>query len=254
MVTKKTKAVILATGLVGVLLISPITFAKNTKDKIKVASVVAETEATESQKLEIVDTDGLSMESIVGTNKIVCETDVQSNDSEIVEPETFVSVAEIDITTEEITTEVTETTEVVEDTTEVVEETTEVVEDTTEMVEEQTETADISDVDTVFGYQLQYSAPYYVCDEPLTDWMGVKYFNEHKETYYSELVLPGEGLDIPGRHVADDGTIRDADGYIVVASDLNYLPRYSVVLTSLGPAKVYDTGCAYGTIDIYVHW
>ena len=84
--------------------------------------------------------------------------------------------------------------------------------------------------------------------------MGVKYYNGHRETWYSQKVLPGSGLKIPGRHVADDGTIRDGDGYIVVASDLSYLSRGSVVMTSLGPGKVYDTGCAYGTIDIYVNW
>ena len=84
--------------------------------------------------------------------------------------------------------------------------------------------------------------------------MGVKKFEGHRETWYSQKVLPGGGLKIPGRHVADDGTVRDGEGYIVVASDLSYLSRDSVVLTSLGPGKVYDTGCAYGTIDIYVNW
>ena len=107
---------------------------------------------------------------------------------------------------------------------------------------------------TVDGIALQYSAPYYVSDNPLTASKGVVYFNGHKETYYSQRVLPGNGLNIPGRHVADDGTVRDGDGYICVASDLSYLSRGSVVLTSLGPAKVYDTGCAYGVIDIYVNW
>ena len=138
--------------------------------------------------------------------------------------------------------------------------------DVNPVIEEPTPTVDNSDMTEYapvpedysggsdLGYELQYSAPYYVCDNPLNTFMGVKDFNGHKETYYSELVLPGEGLAIPGRHVAEDGTIRDGDGYIVVASDLSYLPRYSVVLTSLGPAKVYDTGCSYGVIDIYVHW
>jgi len=138
--------------------------------------------------------------------------------------------------------------------------------DVNPIIEEPTQTVDNSDFTgyaTVpesysggsdLGYELQYSAPYNVCDNPLNTFMGVKDFNGHKETYYSELVLPGEGLAIPGRHVAEDGTIRDGDGYICVASDLSYLPRYSVVLTSLGPAKVYDTGCSYGVIDIYVHW
>lgn len=83
---------------------------------------------------------------------------------------------------------------------------------------------------------------------------GAIYFNGHRETYYSEKVLPGNGLRIPGRHVADDGTIRDDNGYICVAADPGFLARGSILITSLGPAKVYDSGCAYGTVDIYVNW
>lgn len=86
----------------------------------------------------------------------------------------------------------------------------------------------------------------------LTPSKGVVYYNGHRETYYSQRVLPGGGLNIPGRHVAEDGTIRDADGYICVAS--SDLPWGSVVETSLGTAKVYDCGCASGTIDIYTDW
>lgn len=81
---------------------------------------------------------------------------------------------------------------------------------------------------------------------------GVNWFEGRRETWYSQRVLPGGGLDIPGRHVAEDGTIRDGDGYIcVAASDLEY---GTVVETSLGTGKVYDTGCEPGTTDIYVDW
>lgn len=86
----------------------------------------------------------------------------------------------------------------------------------------------------------------------LTKKKGVNYYNGHRETYYSQKVLPGNGLKIPGRHVASDGTIRDSDGYICVASS-DY-PKGTVVKTSLGPGKVYDTGCASGTIDLYTDW
>lgn len=86
----------------------------------------------------------------------------------------------------------------------------------------------------------------------LTKHKGVNYFNGHKETYYSQKVLPGHGLNIPGRHVASDGTIRDKDGYICVASS-DY-PKGTVVQTSLGAGKVYDSGCAKGTIDLYTDW
>ena len=53
----------------------------------------------------------------------------------------------------------------------------------------------------------------------LTPSKGRIWFNGHTETYYSQKVLPGTGLNIPGRHIASDGTIRDKDGYIVLASD-----------------------------------
>lgn len=81
---------------------------------------------------------------------------------------------------------------------------------------------------------------------------GVNYFNGRKETWYSQRVLAGGGLKIPGRHVAEDGTIRDADGYICVAA--SDLPKGTIVETSLGTGKVYDTGCAAGTTDIYTDW
>ena len=42
--------------------------------------------------------------------------------------------------------------------------------------------------------------------------------------------------------VREDGVKVDADGYVIVAANLNYYPRCSVVETSLGPGKVYDTG------------
>ena len=86
----------------------------------------------------------------------------------------------------------------------------------------------------------------------LNPWVGVVYFNGHRETYYSQKVLPGYGLNIPGRHVASDGTIRDENGYICVASSDH--PKGTVVETSLGTGKVYDSGCASGTIDIYTDW
>lgn len=104
------------------------------------------------------------------------------------------------------------------------------------------------------GVTLQYNKAYNITSNKLTTSKGVVYYNGHKETYYSQKVLPGTGLKIPGRHVAEDGTIRDKDGYIVVSTNLSFRSRYSTFMTSLGPAKVYDTGCAYGVVDIYVNW
>ena len=81
---------------------------------------------------------------------------------------------------------------------------------------------------------------------------GVNYFKGQKETYYSEHVLPGGGLSIPGRHVADDGTVRDEKGYVVVA-----LPsgnKGEIVETSLGLGKCYDMNAGGDSIDIYTSW
>ena len=86
----------------------------------------------------------------------------------------------------------------------------------------------------------------------LTPSKGRIWFNGHTETYYSQKVLPGAGLNIPGRHIASDGTIRDKDGYIVLASD-DY-PKGTVVETSLGAGKVYDSGSGKGNIDLYTDW
>lgn len=88
----------------------------------------------------------------------------------------------------------------------------------------------------------------------LTPSKGVNYYNGFRETYYSQKVLPGYGLKIPGRHIASDGTIRDGNGYLCLAAHKDDFARYSIVQTSLGPGKVYDTGCAKGTIDIYTDW
>ena len=107
---------------------------------------------------------------------------------------------------------------------------------------------------SVTGIALQYTKAYCIYERPLNVQEGVMWYGGHKETYYSENVLPGPALAIPDRHHGDDGTIRDADGYICVAADYSFLPYGSIVVTSLGPAKVYDTGCAWGTIDIYTCW
>lgn len=73
----------------------------------------------------------------------------------------------------------------------------------------------------------------------LTKSKGVNYFNGHRETWYSQRVLPGGGLKIPGRHVDDRGLVCDGDGYICVAS--NDYSKGTIVETSLGTGRVYDS-------------
>ena len=86
-------------------------------------------------------------------------------------------------------------------------------------------------------------------------WMGVINWGGSKWTYYSERILPGEGLNIPGRHTDEDGFVCDEDGYIVLAADRSYIPQYTIIDTPFGrQGKLYDCGCAYGVIDVYTNW
>ncbi len=163
---------------------------------------------------------------------------------------------------EEVTTEEVTEAEVVTTTQKKLEETTEAPEPKTEATtaapkeEKTTEKVEEKPIieDNAGGNALQYSAKYETNTNRLTRSNGVVYYNGHKETWYSTNEACGQAtaVSIPGKHVADDGTIRDADGYICVASsDLSF---YTVVDTTLGPGKVYDCGCSHGTIDVYTNW
>lgn len=83
--------------------------------------------------------------------------------------------------------------------------------------------------------------------------MGVIHWNGWKWTWYSERVLPGGGLNIPGRHADSDGYICDSNDYICLSS--SSLSKGTIVATPFGKSgKVYDTGCASDVIDVYVNW
>lgn len=83
--------------------------------------------------------------------------------------------------------------------------------------------------------------------------IGVVYWNGWKWTWYSQRVLPGGGLRIPGRHVDDNGYVCDGNNYICLASST--LPYGTVINTPFGKqGKIYDTGCATDTIDVYVNF
>ena len=83
--------------------------------------------------------------------------------------------------------------------------------------------------------------------------MGVLYWGGWRWTWYSQRVLPGGGLSIPGRHVDERGYVCDANGYICLAS--SSLSYRTIVSTPFGkPGRVYDSGCAYDTLDVYVNW
>lgn len=91
---------------------------------------------------------------------------------------------------------------------------------------------------------------------PLTARRGVNQYTvnvngrmvNRKETYYD---LPMGGvMSIAAREckvekfytVREDGVKVDAEGYVLVAADLNRYPRCTIVETSLGMGRVYDTG------------
>ena len=92
-----------------------------------------------------------------------------------------------------------------------------------------------------------YYSPEYFCKMGLIDWGGWTW------SWYSEKVLPGGGLNIPGRYTAG-GYVRDGDGHICLASDV--LAPGTVIDTPFGSAgKVYDDGVGNDyTIDVYVGW
>jgi hypothetical protein len=78
---------------------------------------------------------------------------------------------------------------------------------------------------------------------------GAQYFVDgrgisHRETYYDlpmNVVMSACGQG--GYYtVRPDGAKVDRDGYIIIAANYGNYPRCSVVETSLGPGKVYDTG------------
>ena len=128
------------------------------------------------------------------------------------------------------------------------EETEAATEDTTE------KTSNTVYIDGYGEIELQYSAAYNIMDGHLTRSNGSIRVFGHRETWYSTNEGCGKNTawPIPGKHVADDGTIRDEDGYVCVASSDHR--KHAVVMTSVGPGKVYDTGCSHGTIDVYTNW
>ena len=79
---------------------------------------------------------------------------------------------------------------------------------------------------------------------------GVVYSGGFKFTYYSQSVLPGGGLQIPGRHVNAAGYVSDGDGYIVLAGSA---PIGTVYDTPFGfKGKIYDRGTYGNHLDVYI--
>lgn len=82
---------------------------------------------------------------------------------------------------------------------------------------------------------------------------GVIYSGGWRWTYYSQRVLPGGGLRIPGRHVDENGYVCDGNGRICLASSV--LGYGTIVSTPFGKEGcVYDSGCNADTLDVYTNF
>lgn len=80
---------------------------------------------------------------------------------------------------------------------------------------------------------------------------GVWQDENYRYTWYSSNVL--YHYRTPEWTVGSDGIYRDAEGYVVVASSDH--PQGTVIeSTPFGAAKVYDSGCASGTLDVYTNF
>ena len=99
-----------------------------------------------------------------------------------------------------------------------------------------------------------FSADGYMTAEEFRNY-GIVNHNGECFTYYSELVLPREGLEIPGRYTEYEGYVCDGEGYVVLATPDEYThPRGSTIELPTGrTGKFYDF-CPEGSIDVYVNW
>lgn len=92
---------------------------------------------------------------------------------------------------------------------------------------------------------------------PLSKAKGVNMFTDskgvvHRETYYDlPMAAVMRNCGAGGNYsVRADGAKVDAGGYVIIAANLVNYPRCSIVETSLGLGKVYDTG---GFASVHPH-
>lgn len=80
---------------------------------------------------------------------------------------------------------------------------------------------------------------------------GVWYDENYRYTWYSSNAA--YHYRTPEWTAGSDGVYRDSEGYVVVASS-DHAQGTVIENTPFGPAKVYDTGCASGTLDVYTNY
>jgi hypothetical protein len=85
--------------------------------------------------------------------------------------------------------------------------------------------------------------------QSLTKAKGAQHFTDskgvtHRETYYDlDMSRVMQACGQGGYYtVRVDGVKVDRDGYAIIAANYGRYPRCSIVETSVGPGKVYDTG------------
>ena len=115
------------------------------------------------------------------------------------------------------------------------------------------------------GKQYEIRTEYLSTKKAVNKWPGKKFkrrgrgkWNKCSWTWYSQRVLPGRGLKIPGRHVDKKrGFVLDRDGYICLASGRKNKKKKVIVPTPFGRyGKVYDTNGRNNNkwFDVYVNW
>jgi len=115
------------------------------------------------------------------------------------------------------------------------------------------------------GQQYEVRTEYLSKKKAVNKWKGKSFkkrgrgrWNKCSWTWYSQRVLPGRGLKIPGRHVDKKrGFVLDRDGYICLASGRKNKKKKVIVPTPFGRyGKVYDTNGRNNNkwFDVYVNW
>lgn len=101
-----------------------------------------------------------------------------------------------------------------------------------------------------FTYCVDAATPAYLRHSVLNARDGVNWFDDgngpHKETYYNlpmkRICQIAKQKGIPGEYWETDDGLKMYGYFIICAADWDIHPYGSIVLTSLGPGKVLDTG------------
>lgn len=128
-----------------------------------------------------------------------------------------------------------------------------------EKEEEIVEDVSTASYDTAYDSGYSYSAPVYEAPTYSAPSSGsgnfqadgVWYDNNYRYTWYSSNAA--YHYRTPEWTAGSDGIYRDSEGYVVVASS-DHAQGTVITDTPFGAAKVYDTGCASGTLDIYTNY